>query len=126
MGLRDAAFVYFVQGGASYLNAARTALLAQTTVTGTKFENGARWCTSAADATNTGLGNTIGAWVRRLAYAYSYIKPALSTADQTTLIRGSPTLACIFIVSIILWPNASPSARTKSIPRFLRRAPSAG
>lgn len=85
MGLRDAAFVCLLRGGQDYFQAVRTALLAQTREAGTNFANTRTWCTSPADATTQGVGNGVGVWLRRLAYAYSYIQADLSPADRATL-----------------------------------------
>jgi hypothetical protein len=79
--VRDAGFVYLLTGDTSYSTPVRTHLLAQAAVTGTDFTNSTRWCSNAE------MNNIIdlGPWLRRLAYAYNYIKPTLSAADITTL-----------------------------------------
>jgi len=80
-GLRDAAFVYLLTGKTSYRDAVRVALLAQAATPGTDFSNTARWCTAVGTATNQEPAN----WLRRLAYAYSYIRAGISAGDKATL-----------------------------------------
>jgi hypothetical protein len=84
--LRDAAFVYLIKGDTKYRDAVRTTLLKQAGVTGTNFANTKRWCTNyESDGFNLSQDFEITNWLRRLVYAYSYIRPTLSAGDQTTL-----------------------------------------
>jgi hypothetical protein len=80
-GLRDAAFVYMLTRDTSYSSPVRTRLLNQAATTGTDFTNSIRWCL------NDEMNNVIdlGPWLRRLVYAYDYIKPTLLPGDKTTL-----------------------------------------
>jgi hypothetical protein len=82
-GLRDAAFVFLVTGDTSYRDASRDALLAQTQVAGTNFSDTSKWCSSKCWISGGYL--KVGTWLRRLVYAYSYIRSSLSKADQLRL-----------------------------------------
>lgn len=82
-GLRDAAFVYLITGESSYRDAVRTALLQQIKVAGTNFSDTKRWCPTTA--TLNGYGDYLTPWVRKLVYAYSYIKDNIAAAERSTL-----------------------------------------
>lgn len=82
-GMTDAAFVYVMTGDTSYRDAVRTQLLAQAAVVGTNFADRTRWC--PVDGLSNRYGADIGPWIRRLTYAYSYIRSSLSTGDRQTL-----------------------------------------
>ena len=82
-GLRDAAFVYLVTGNTSYRDAVRIALLQQASTSGTDFSNARRWCPT--NATLNGYGDNLTPWMRKLVYAYSYIRDSLSASDRGTL-----------------------------------------
>jgi hypothetical protein len=84
-GLRDAGFIYLLTGDTSYFNPVRTFLLAQantTTLPGANFANTTRWPLTYV---NQDKDFHISIYIRKLVYAYSYIRPGLSGADQTTL-----------------------------------------
>lgn len=78
--MRDAAFVYFVSGDASYLAPVRTELLAQAATAGTDFTNTAKWCPASAST----LYETAN-WMTKLAFAYDFIRADISAANQATL-----------------------------------------
>jgi hypothetical protein len=82
-GMRDAGLMYLLTGSAAYRHAVRTALLAQAAVAGTNFAtNTSVWCRrNYYEEKYFEIGN----WLRRLLYAYDYIRPSLSSADKATL-----------------------------------------
>jgi hypothetical protein len=82
-GMTDAGFVYLVTGDRTYRDVVRQQLLLQAAVAGTRFNNTTRWCPS--NAFSNGYGEDVGPWLRRLTYAYSYIRSSLSSADRATL-----------------------------------------
>ena len=75
-GMRDAGLMYLLTGSAAYRHAVRTALLAQVAVAGTNFAtNTSVWCRrNYYEEKYFEIGN----WLRRLLYAYDYIRPSLS------------------------------------------------
>jgi hypothetical protein len=79
--VRDAAFVYLLTRDTSYSTPVRIHLLNQAAVAGTNFNDATRWCA------NSEMNNVVnlGPWLRRLVYAYDYIKPTLSASEKTTL-----------------------------------------
>ena len=79
-GMRDAGFVYLVTGTASYRDAVLTQLLNQVKVTGTDFSNKTTWCVPGSPT----LFETSN-WLRRLVYAYSYIRDGISAGNKSTL-----------------------------------------
>lgn len=81
-GLRDAAFVYLLTGDKTYLNPVRTVLLQQAAIPGTNFSNTTKWSSTYATEDRD---FAIAIWLRKLVYAYSYIRPSLSSGDRTTL-----------------------------------------
>lgn len=110
--LRDAAFVYFVTGDTSYVANVRQELLEQAGIAGTNFATTSKWCITQADATTQGFGNGVGVWLRKLAYAYSYIKPTLSAADINTLdtwFRNAGTHIQNVLQAIVSKPSRFPN-----------------
>lgn len=96
--VRDAGFVYMVyinsgdatliSSAANYLTAARTVLLNQAAISGTDFSNRTKWPANYDDdgfAQGGQLDYQIVNWLRRLTYAYSYIRPGLTDPQRTTL-----------------------------------------
>jgi len=82
-GMRDAGLMYLLTGNAAYRNAVRTALLAQIAIPGTSFTaNTNVWCSSNNFEQRY---FEIANWVRRLVYAYDYIRPSLSASDITAI-----------------------------------------
>jgi hypothetical protein len=81
-GMTDAAFVYLLTGETSYRDVVRAQLLAQSTVAGTNFADATKWC---ASGNATGLGPDVAPWLRRLIYAYSYIRSDIPAEDRATL-----------------------------------------
>jgi hypothetical protein len=81
--IRDAAFFYLVDGTTSVRDAVLAELLAQAAVAGADFSNGTRWCTSSPDDSDSAF--SIGNFMTKLLFAYDYIRPGISGADQTTL-----------------------------------------
>jgi hypothetical protein len=80
--IRDAAFVYMLTNDVSYSTPVRTKLLEQVAITGTDFSNRTKWCT---DMDIAGTGFEIGIWLRKLTYAYDYIKPSLNARDKANI-----------------------------------------
>jgi hypothetical protein len=83
--LRDAAFVYLLTGTTSYRDAVLTDLLAQASVAGTDFTNASRWSIAGGCASGDSWSWEITVWLRKLLYAYDYIRPGISAGNRTTL-----------------------------------------
>jgi hypothetical protein len=81
-GLRDAALLTLLTGSPSSLAVVQQALLAQVSTPGTDFGNPTKWGqTGGLDNNNFEIVN----WVRKLAYAYSYVRGMLPQATQDVL-----------------------------------------
>jgi hypothetical protein len=80
--VRDAGFVYMVTGDTSYLDPVRMFLLTQAGTAGTDFSNTTKWRTNYIHQSED---YNITLWLRKVTYAYSYIRASLSTTDKTTI-----------------------------------------
>jgi hypothetical protein len=78
--MRDAAFVHLLTKEAKYLEAVRQTLLAQSKIPGTQFADPHKWCPGTADV--HGYGDNISPWLRRVAYAYSYVRESLAASER--------------------------------------------
>ena len=81
-GIRDAGFVYLLTGDTSYRNAVLTLLLGQTAEFGTDFTNATRW---PLNYVNKDKDFQISLWLRKMTYAYSYIRGSISQSDRNTI-----------------------------------------
>ena len=79
--VRDAAFMYMLTGDTSYFTPVRAHLLNQAAVAGTDFSNSQTWCPQSG----TDSYVEITQWLRKLIYAYDYIKSGLAGSDKSTL-----------------------------------------
>jgi hypothetical protein len=80
--VRDAGFVYMITGDTSYRDPVRTLLLTQAGTAGADFSNATKWRTNY---THQSEDYNITLWLRKVTYAYSYIRASLSTNDKTTV-----------------------------------------
>jgi hypothetical protein len=80
--IRDAGFVYMLTGTTSYRDAVRTLLLTQISRPGADFTNITRWPTNyiAQDQ-----DFDIGLWLRKMVYAYSYIRSSLTASERASI-----------------------------------------
>jgi len=82
----SAGFVYRVlkyagdSRATAYFNKVKTYLLAHTTIPGIDFKNEGKWCVSSYSI--QGHQQWFGAWARRLAITYSWIKADMSQPDR--------------------------------------------
>ena len=83
INLRDAAFIYLINGDVRYGEAVRKELLAQAAEPLVNFSVTSRWC-FLADADP---GFVITEWLIRLLFAYDYTKTTFSTQERTRLDR---------------------------------------
>jgi hypothetical protein len=81
-GIRDAGFVYLITGDTSYRDLVRTLLLKQAAASGTNFSNTTKWRPTYI---NQDEDFQITLWLRKMTYAYSYIRSSLSSADRATI-----------------------------------------
>ena len=115
--MRDAAFVYLVTGSTSYRDAVLTHLLGQVNVTGTDFSNKTRWCIPGSPT----LFETSN-WLRRLVYAYSYIRDGISAANKSTLDTWFSNAANYFVAQVhspiaLRFPNRLSDDYSTCIPK---------
>jgi len=80
--MRDAAFIWLLTEDHRYRDAVLKALLRQADAVGTKFMDRKRWL--PYDTISYG-NEDISMWLRRITYAYSYIRPSVNDADRTKL-----------------------------------------
>lgn len=81
--VRDAGFVYLLTGSTTHRDAVRNMLLTQITLVGTNFSNTSRW--SPTTTVSFWENYSISNWIRRLVYAYSYIRASLTTQQQSAI-----------------------------------------
>jgi len=81
--LRDAAFAYLVTGQANYLTAVRNELISIAAESGMDFANTSHWCVAQTNDANPFFDTTM--YLHKLLYGYSYVRSAMSAADQNTL-----------------------------------------
>jgi hypothetical protein len=74
--------VYMITGDTSYRNPVRTVLLKQAAIAGTNFANATKWPSTYS---NMDKDFQIANWLRKVAYAYTYIRPSLSAGDRATI-----------------------------------------
>jgi hypothetical protein len=81
--MRDAGLMYLLTGSTSYRDAVRNRLLAYVAQAGTNLAtNTSVWCNNEIyDSQWFEVGN----WLRRLLYAYDYIRPSLGAGDVATI-----------------------------------------
>lgn len=81
--LRDAGLMWLLTENTNYFDAVLARLLDQATVAGTNFgTNTSVWCSTNQFSTRD---FEIGNWLRRLLYAYDYIRLNVGSSDKTTL-----------------------------------------
>jgi len=82
----SAGFVYRVlkyagdPGATAYFNKVKSYLMGHTTIPGINFKNANKWCVSSYSI--QGHQQWFGAWMRRLAITYSWLKADMSAADR--------------------------------------------
>ncbi len=80
--LRDAAFLFMLTGDTSYRDPVRTWLLNHDATPGLDFTNTTKWRTTYRDQSSD---FHVYVWVRKVTYAYSYIRNTLSAGDRMTI-----------------------------------------
>jgi hypothetical protein len=80
--MRDAGLVYMITGDTSYRNPVRALLLKQAATAGTNFANATKWPSTYI---NMDKDFQIANWLRKVAYAYTYIRSSLSAGDRATI-----------------------------------------
>ena len=81
--LRDAAFVYLLEGNTRYRDQVRDTLLAEARKPGADFCDKSKW--NYQNKPNGQEDFSIPNYVRKLAYGYSYLRSTLSPSDRKTL-----------------------------------------
>lgn len=119
--LRDAAFVYLVQGTPRYRDAVRNEMLAQAATPGTRFSDSARWCVNSS-VSQQGLLD-VAPWLTRLLFAYDWIRPSLSSTDQSVLddwflAAGRHFEALVHMATRKRWPNRKSNSYGSSPERY--------
>ena len=80
--IRDAGFVYLITGDKSYRDPVVAILLAQIAEAGTDFSNTTRWSTTYV---NQDKDFHISIWLRKMAYAYSYVRGSMTAQQQSQI-----------------------------------------
>lgn len=80
--IRDAGFVYLITGDKSYRDPVVALLLAQIAEAGTDFSNTSRWPTTYV---NQDKDFHISIWLRKMAYAYSYVRGSMTAQQQSQI-----------------------------------------
>lgn len=80
--IRDAGLVYLITGDTSYRDSVVTLLLDQIDEAGTDFTNTTRWPTTY---TNQDKDFHISIWLRKMAYAYSYVRGSVTTQQRSAI-----------------------------------------
>ena len=81
-GIRDTGFVFLITGDTSYRDAVLRVLLEQAKEAGADFSNTTRWPTTYVSQDKD---FQISLWLRKMTYAYSYIRGSISSTDRNTL-----------------------------------------